>query len=100
MAQATPLTGASFTEFIRVHRFVLVHFWAGWNGHDRKMKEVIESEIPSGVEKRVAFGSLDTDPPEHHELMYPARDPQSSVPGVLSRGNSFGGAWACILRRY
>jgi len=46
MPQSTPLTPASFVEFVRVHKFAIVHFWAIWNGHDVVMKKLIESQIP------------------------------------------------------
>ena len=58
----------SFFEFVRVHKFVMVHFWAIWNGHDIEMKRLIESEIPDDLAKRVALATFNVDPPEHHEL--------------------------------
>ena len=68
MPQSTPLTHASFSEFVTANKFALVHFWAIWNGHDVAMKKLIESQIPDDLAERVAFASFSTDPPEHHEL--------------------------------
>ena len=63
-----PLTHATLPEFVRIHKFALVHFWATWNGYDLQIRKIIESQIPSELSQRVAFGALDTDPPEHHEI--------------------------------
>ncbi len=68
MPQSTPLTHASFSEFVTANKFALVHFWAIWNGHDVAMKKLIESQIPDDLAKRVALATFDVDPPEHHEL--------------------------------
>jgi len=53
MPQSTPLTPASFVEFVRVHKFAIVHFWAIWNGHDVVMKKLIESQIPDCKQHRI-----------------------------------------------
>jgi len=68
MPQSTPLTPTSFVEFVRVHKFAMVHFWAIWNGHDVEMNEFIESQIPDDLANRVALAIFNVDPPEHHEL--------------------------------
>jgi thioredoxin-like negative regulator of GroEL len=65
----TPLTNASFGEFIRLHEFVVVHFWAIWNNYDVQMKELIESHVPDDLSEVVAFASFDTDPEEYHEIV-------------------------------
>ena len=64
----TELTGASFSEFVRLNEFAVVHFWAAWNGHDGEMRKVLASQLAAALSKRVAFGTFDTDPPEHHEI--------------------------------
>jgi thioredoxin-like negative regulator of GroEL len=64
----TPLTDTSFSQFVRGHRFALVHFWAVWNAYDLRMRALLESQIPSDLSDRVAFGTLDIDPAEHVEL--------------------------------
>jgi thioredoxin 1 len=68
MPQQTPLTNASFSEFVRIHKLAVVHFWAIWNGHDVQMKKLIESQIPDDLSESVAFATFDVDPPEHHEI--------------------------------
>ena len=69
MPTQTPLTNASFGDFVRLHEFVVVHFWAIWNNYDVQMKELIESHVPDDLSKAVVFASLDADPVEHHELV-------------------------------
>lgn len=68
MANITRLTPASFGDFIRLHKHVLIHFWAAWNRYDDEQKRVIESEIPEDLAARLAFGSFEVDPPEHHQI--------------------------------
>ena len=64
----TPLTADSFFEFVQAHRFALVHFWASWNGHDVQMKAFLDMEIPAELRELVAIGSMEVDPPEHHDI--------------------------------
>ncbi len=66
--QQTPLTSDTFSEFVRGHRFVVVHFWAAWNGYDPLMQRLLESQIPDDLRESVAFARFDIDPPAHHEL--------------------------------
>lgn len=62
------LTHLSFSAFVASHRFALIHFWAPWNGHDTVMKNILESEVTNEVHG-IAFGRLNTDLPEHFELL-------------------------------
>ena len=62
----TPLTHETFLEFTQLHDRAIVHFWAEWNGNDRIMTEMIETELSRRLAGRVVFGSLNTDPPQHH----------------------------------
>jgi thioredoxin-like negative regulator of GroEL len=64
----TELTHSSFQEFVRVNRFVVIHFWATWNGYDAQMKDLLRSQIPAELANLLAFGTLDTDPAEHHDI--------------------------------
>jgi thioredoxin-like negative regulator of GroEL len=64
----TELTHASFLDFVSGNRFVVVHFWAKWNNCDSRMKSILVSQIPKELGTQVAFGMLDTDPAEHHDL--------------------------------
>ncbi len=64
----TELTPGSFEQFVRVNSFVVIHFWAKWNGYDAKMKEILRSQIPGELASRIGFGMLDTDPAEHHQI--------------------------------
>jgi thioredoxin-like negative regulator of GroEL len=66
--QQTPLTGDTFSEFVRAHRHVVIHFWAAWNGYDQMMQRLLESQIPEELRELVTFGRFDIDPPAHHEL--------------------------------
>ncbi len=66
--QQTPLTSETFFEFARAHRFVVIHFWAAWNGYDQIMQRLLDSQIPSDLRERIAFGRFDIDPPAHHEI--------------------------------
>ena len=62
------LTSDRFSEFVSGHQFVLIHFWAAWNGYDPLMQRLLESQIPDRLRELVMFASFDVDPPEHHEL--------------------------------
>ncbi len=64
----TALTHSTFSEFVRSHRFVVIHFWAIWNGYDVMMRKLIETAIPAEIHEQIHFGTLDIDPPEHHEI--------------------------------
>ena len=66
--QLTALTSATFSEFVRAHRFVVIHFWAAWNGYDPVMQRLLESQIPDDVRELVTLARLDIDLPAHHEL--------------------------------
>jgi thioredoxin-like negative regulator of GroEL len=66
--ETAALTDKSFGNFVREHKFVLVHFWAEWNLIDRKMSERLALEIPIGVAGSVALASFDIDPEEHHAI--------------------------------
>ncbi len=72
MAAASPsittLTHTTFQKFVRSHRFVVIHFWAAWNGYDVMMRKLIESSIPEEFHARIQFATFDVDPPEHHEI--------------------------------
>ncbi len=62
------VTHLTLTEFVSTHRFAVVHFWACWNSYDLQMKAFLETEVPQYLRKQIAFATLDTDPPEHHNL--------------------------------
>jgi hypothetical protein len=62
------LTHTTFREFVRSHRFVVVHFWAIWNGYDVAMRRLIESAVPAELHEQIHFATFDIDPPEHHEI--------------------------------
>jgi hypothetical protein len=64
----TALTHTTFQEFVRSHRFVVIHFWAVWNGYDVMMRRVIESVIPEEFQIQIQFATFDVDPPEHHDI--------------------------------
>jgi len=66
--QQTPLTSATFSEFVRTHRFVVIHFWAAWNGYDPLMERLLELQIVDDVRELVTLARFDIDPPAHHEL--------------------------------
>jgi thioredoxin-like negative regulator of GroEL len=68
MSELTVLTDITFPEFVCLHRFALVHFWAPWNGYDLEMRKIIESQLRDDLSERVAFGSLEIDPAAHHEI--------------------------------
>jgi len=68
MPEFTELTSVSLSEFVRLNRFAVVHFWAAWNGYDAEMREILASQLPRDLSERVAFGTFDTSPPEHHEV--------------------------------
>jgi len=68
MTEQTILTDTSFWEFVRSQRFVVVHFGAVWNGYDAEMRRTIESQIPDHLAQKIAFATLDIDPPAHHEI--------------------------------
>lgn len=58
----------TFSEFVRAHRFVVIHFMAPWNSYDPLMQRLLESHTPRDLRDFVAFARFDIDPPEHHEL--------------------------------
>ena len=64
----TPLTSDSFYEFVRMHRFVVIHFWAPWNGYDPLMKRLLEARVPAEFNDLIAFASLHADLQAHNEL--------------------------------
>src|SRR6266566_9826449 len=68
MPQQTALTHLLFGEFVRAHKFAMIHFWATWHGDDVQMKQLIESQIPGDLLGRVAFATFEVDPAEHHEI--------------------------------
>ena len=69
LVMPNPLTHETFAEFVRVHRFVVIHFWAAWNGVDHMMHKLLETQIPTNLREQVVFANLDTDPVAHHELV-------------------------------
>ena len=64
----TSLTSDTFAEFVRGHRFVVIHFWAAWNAVDDLMQRLLDSQISAELRDRVAFARFDIDPPAHHDL--------------------------------
>jgi thioredoxin 1 len=72
MAAPTPnitvLTHTTFQQFVCSRRYVVIHFWAAWNGYDVKMRKLIESQVPEELQARIQFATFDIDPPEHHDI--------------------------------
>ena len=68
LVMPNPLTHETFAEFVRVHRFVVIHFWASWNGVDHMMQRLLETQIPGDVREQVVFASLDVEPPAQQEI--------------------------------
>ena len=68
LVMPNPLTDETFAEFVRTHRFVVIHFWAAWNGVDHVMHRLLETQIPTDLREQVTFASLDIDSPAHREL--------------------------------
>ena len=66
--QLTEVTSTTFWEFVGKNRFVLVHFWAAWNGSDFVMRRLLESQLPVDVFVPISFAHLDVDKPENQEL--------------------------------
>ena len=64
----TSLTHTTFAEFVRAHQFVVIHFWAVWNGYDVQMQKAIESQIPNELHNKIHFTTFDIEPPEHHPI--------------------------------
>jgi thioredoxin-like negative regulator of GroEL len=64
----TELTHTSFQDFVRANRFAVIHFYATWNGQDAKMKDLLARQIPAELSNVIAFGMLDVDPKEHHDI--------------------------------
>jgi thioredoxin-like negative regulator of GroEL len=64
----SPLTGSSIPDFVRAHKFAVIHFWASWNLLDVRVRSFLETEIPAEFRERVAFGTLEVDPPENWEI--------------------------------
>ena len=68
LVMPNPLTHETFAEFVRTHRFGVIHFWAAWNGVDHVMHRLLETQIPADLREQVTFSSLDVDPLAHREL--------------------------------
>jgi thioredoxin-like negative regulator of GroEL len=68
LKEVTDLTHSSFWEFVRTHRFAVIHFWASWNGYDVKMRELLDQDVPPEFRSHIAFGALSIDPEEHWEI--------------------------------
>ena len=68
MPKPTALTPASFLEFVSANKFALVHFWAAWNGHDTRMAEIIESQIPNDLSDKIGFATFDVDQAGNAEI--------------------------------
>ena len=66
--QQTPLTSDTFSEFVGRHRILVIHFWAAWNGIDRLMQRLLESQIPDDLRESVTFARFDIDPSAHLEI--------------------------------
>lgn len=64
----TALTHTTFREFVRSHRFVVIHFWAVWNGYDVTMRSLIETAIPEEFHAQIQYATFDVDPPEHLDI--------------------------------
>jgi thioredoxin-like negative regulator of GroEL len=65
--EMTPLTHSSFEAFVTTHRFVVVHFWAPWNGYDAEMKRFLETEALEEL-RVIAVGTMEIDAPENAEI--------------------------------
>ena len=68
VSDVADLTEASFSTFVRTHRYAVIHFWAAWNRHDQTMREMLEGQVPPDLRSRVAFGRLDIDSLQHGDI--------------------------------
>ena len=64
----TSLTNATFYDFVRTHRFAVIHFWAVWNNQDIQMREAIESGTTAEFLGQIQFAMFDIDPPENWDI--------------------------------
>ncbi len=63
----TELTITSLSDFLRVHKLAVVHFWAAWNDIDHQIKSNLE-RLSADFADVVAFARFSVDPPAHHEI--------------------------------
>jgi thiol-disulfide isomerase/thioredoxin len=66
--KSSQLSHKTFTSFVRSNRFVVIHFWAAWNGYDEIIRKLLDSQIPEDLKLLLAFASFNTEAPEHHAL--------------------------------
>ena len=53
-------TAEELPQAFAAHSVVVVHFWAIWNGHDRRMDATIQAVRPHYAD-RIAFYAMDVD---------------------------------------
>jgi len=58
-----PVTAADLPTVLAGHPYLVVHFWAIWNGYDRRFEPTLAA-IRREYEGRVVFRSIDVDEPE------------------------------------
>ena len=54
------------------HEFLVIHFWASWNGIDRTMNQEL-AEIRKTASPKIQFRSVDVGEPSHRELCIQAK---------------------------
>lgn len=59
-----PVSAMTFSNVIKAHPVVVIHFWADWNGYDRKMDALLQ-ELRPKYEAKITFFSFDTTPKEN-----------------------------------
>lgn len=57
------IDGESFGEVIAAEPFVVIHFWAAWDAHERDMDRALQP-VRDEFEDRVRFRSADIDRPD------------------------------------
>ena len=63
---APQLTHETFSDFVSVNPFVVVHCWAAWNNYDHAMRALMSDLMPDFP--NVSFAEFDVDPPGHRDI--------------------------------
>jgi thioredoxin-like negative regulator of GroEL len=58
------LTNDTFWQFVQTYRFVIIHFWAQWNGYDVEMLRLLQCQVKSPIN----IARFEIDPPKHHDI--------------------------------
>ena len=62
------ITAAELPQALAAHSVVVAHFWAVWNGHDRRMDATIQAVRPHYAD-RIAFYAMDFDQESNWPLL-------------------------------